>query len=62
MNTSNLGDIKSIITNCSITTHSFLNFIEKIFLKIFDSLLRLSLGLEDIFDLYYSLILNFNYI
>ncbi|XXS36702.1 MAG: PLP-dependent transferase [Candidatus Nasuia deltocephalinicola] len=60
LNTSNLGDILSIITNCSVTTHSFLSFLEKIILNIYDSFLRLSFGFEDFFDIYYNLILNFN--
>ncbi|WP_259289776.1 PLP-dependent transferase [Candidatus Nasuia deltocephalinicola] len=60
LNTANLGDVSTLITNCSITTHISLSFIEKIFLNIFDSLLRISFGLEDIFDLYYSLSFSFN--
>ncbi len=59
-NTANLGDISTLITNCSITTHISLSFLEKLFLNINDSLLRISFGLEDIFDLYYSLSFAFN--
>ncbi len=60
LNTANLGDISTLITNCSITTHISLSFLEKLFLNINDSLLRISFGLEDIFDLYYSLSFAFN--
>ncbi len=60
LNTANLGDISTLITNCSITTHISLSFLEKLFLNINDSLLRVSFGLEDVFDLYYSLSFAFN--
>lgn len=60
LNTANLGDISTLITNCSITTHISLSFLEKLFLNINDSLLRISFGLEDIFDLYYSMSFAFN--
>ncbi|WP_259286139.1 PLP-dependent transferase [Candidatus Nasuia deltocephalinicola] len=60
LNTANLGDVSTLITNCSITTHISLSFLEKLFLNILDSLLRVSFGLEDIFDLYYNLSFSFN--
>lgn len=59
-NTANLGDLSSIFNNCSITTHSFLSFIEKSILNIDESLIRLSVGLEDIFDIFYNIIFSFN--
>ncbi|WP_259286007.1 PLP-dependent transferase [Candidatus Nasuia deltocephalinicola] len=62
LNTANLGDISTLITNCSITTHISLSFLEKLFLNLSDSLLRVSFGLEDVFDLYYSLSFAFNII
>ncbi|WP_259286227.1 PLP-dependent transferase [Candidatus Nasuia deltocephalinicola] len=60
LNTANLGDVSTLITNCSVTTHISLSFLEKLFLNVNDSLLRISFGLEDIFDLYYSLSFAFN--
>jgi O-succinylhomoserine sulfhydrylase len=47
----NLGDAKSLITHPASTTHSNLSVQERNSLGIADSLLRLSVGIEDISDL-----------
>ncbi|MGD9869259.1 MAG: O-succinylhomoserine sulfhydrylase [Hyphomicrobiales bacterium] len=47
----NLGDAKSLITHPATTTHQRLNEQERAELSITDSLMRLSVGLEDISDL-----------
>ncbi|MEH6546796.1 MAG: PLP-dependent transferase, partial [Sneathiella sp.] len=47
----NLGDAKSLITHPSTTTHSSVDDETKSELGITDSLLRLSVGLEDVDDL-----------
>ncbi len=60
LNTANIGDVSTLVTNCSVTTHISLSFLEKLFLNINDSLLRISFGIEDIFDLYYNLSFAFN--
>ena len=47
----NLGDAKSLITHPATTTHKNLDEADRQTLNINDSLLRLSLGLEDVQDL-----------
>jgi O-succinylhomoserine sulfhydrylase len=47
----NLGDVKSLITHPATTTHSNIEEEERIKLGISNSLLRLSVGMEDIKDL-----------
>ena len=47
----NLGDAKSLITHPASTTHSNIDAKEKAKIGITDSLLRLSVGIEDITDL-----------
>ena len=47
----NLGDAKSLITHPASTTHSNIDAKEKAKIGITDSLLRLSVGIEDINDL-----------
>lgn len=58
--TSNLGDIKTIITHPSTTTHNNLNFYEKVVITITESFLRISLGIDNINDLLYDFFLSFN--
>lgn len=52
--TPNLGDIKTIITHPSTTTHNNINFIDKFIFLILESLLRISLGIENINELIYD--------
>ena len=47
----NLGDSKTLITHPATTTHQRLSKTERESLGITDSLVRLSVGLEDISDL-----------
>jgi O-succinylhomoserine sulfhydrylase len=47
----NLGDTKSLVTHPATTTHRIIGFEVRKKLKITDSMIRLSIGLEDIDDL-----------
>jgi O-succinylhomoserine sulfhydrylase len=49
--TNNLGDAKSLVTHPSTTTHQRLTPEQRAELGIFDSSIRLSIGLEDVEDL-----------
>ena len=51
----NLGDSKSLITHPSTTTHQKVSFLDKKKLGITDSVVRLSVGLEDINDILFDL-------
>lgn len=53
--TANLGDTRTIITHPSTTTHSSINYVDKFLMKISESLIRISVGLEDIWDIYIDL-------
>ncbi|ASS47137.1 O-succinylhomoserine sulfhydrylase [Candidatus Nasuia deltocephalinicola] len=57
--TPNLGDLKTIITQPSVTTHGSLFFYEKILITLPDSFLRLSFGIENINDIIYDFFLIF---
>ena len=49
--TANLGDAKSTITHPATTTHGRLTVEEREEMGVFENLLRLSVGLEDVEDL-----------
>ncbi len=49
--TANLGDAKSTITHPAKTTHGRLTIVQRQQMGVFDNLLRLSIGLEDVDDL-----------
>ena len=49
--TANLGDTKSTITHPASTTHARLSDDERLQSSISDSLIRISVGLEDISDI-----------
>ncbi|MAR79102.1 MAG: O-succinylhomoserine sulfhydrylase [Rhodospirillaceae bacterium] len=51
----NLGDSKSLITHPSTTTHQKVSLLDKEKLGITDSVVRLSVGLEDINDILFDL-------
>ena len=48
----NLGDAKSLVTHPSTTTHQRLEQAERLELGITDGVVRLSVGLEDLEDLW----------
>lgn len=58
--TPNLGDIKTIITHPSTTTHNNINFIDKFIFLILESLIRISLGIENINELIYDFYFSIN--
>jgi O-succinylhomoserine sulfhydrylase len=51
----NLGDAKSLITHPASTTHRTLSEQERMAIGLDDSWIRLSVGLEDVDDLYEDL-------
>lgn len=57
--TPNLGDIRTIITHPSTTTHNGIDFLDKFLFLITDSLLRISLGIENVYILLYDFYLSF---
>lgn len=58
--TPNLGDIKTIITHPSTTTHNNINFIDKFIFLILESLIRISIGIENINELIYDFYFSIN--
>ena len=50
--TANLGDVKSIATHPASTTHSKLSAEQRLEVGITDGLIRLSIGLENVEDLW----------